>query len=341
MQHTITSLLSYTYTYMIYNAHIQVIDVAYLVVIICLIIPHFTGFRGNNTVSSSFICNTDEESLSLGNPTRGTNILCSCFGILIFSGFKIILIYTGMLCVNIWYRLWKPLTDAGLRKRYLHGFAFILVFVYDIFIIGFGGIEANPSNGVCYVANNTVLLLMLDIIPNILFIIISALCVAHAAKSLKRELNVIQQADLVTDDLINLIHRMLAFLFIAIASSAIVVLTEIVWWICSVLWEESTNEWIHCAQVRTISEGKWRKGIGNKCIDELKKEGYSFPNEIFFIAFPIAALLRFVFIKIESEFKIIVVVMILLFIFISFVNCHSFVMFFLSQYHLHRFLQLR
>lgn len=78
-----------------------IIDAAYLVVIICLILPHFSLFDGKNTVSSQYICNSNEQSLSIGNPISGNNGLCTLFGLLIFSGFKTILIYTGMLSVNI------------------------------------------------------------------------------------------------------------------------------------------------------------------------------------------------------------------------------------------------
>eukprot|EP01083_Nonionella_stella_P270720 916881_1 len=271
-----------------------VIDAAYLIVILCLLLPHLSFFDGGNTVSHSYICNSNNDTLSLGNPLYGNNGLCTLFGLLIFSGFKIILIYTGMLCVNIWYRLWRPMVDVGIKKRYLHGAPFAIVFLFDILVIALGGIDANPSNGMCYIPMNDIpLLLILDIIPNVLFIIISGSSVAHAAKQLKNELNVIQQAELVSDDLINLIHRMVGFLIMAVLGSAIVVFTQIIWIMNGEVWETSTQEWIGCAQDKILQneDGIWKYKYGDQCIAQLKEDGFSFPHEMFFIAFPIAALL--------------------------------------------------
>eukprot|EP01084_Bolivina_argentea_P006733 12745_1 len=269
-----------------------VIDAAYLLVIICLFIPSFSYFDGGNTVASTYICNHDEQTLSINNPIHSSNGLCTLFALFIFTAFKVILIYTGIVCVNIWYRLWKPMVDVGIEKRYIHLVAISIILLFDIIILSVGGIDANPSNGMCYISmNNNALLIIVDIIPNILFIIVSAICIYHATKQLKLELKVIQQADLVTDDLVNLVHRMTGFLIMAVLSSAFIVFTEIIWLIGKNLYEESMLQWIDCTQDKVVTTGVWKYEIGDECIHELEQEGFVFPNEMFFIAFPIAALL--------------------------------------------------
>ena len=79
----------------------------------------------------------------------------------------------------------------------------------------------------------------------------------------------------------------------AVLSSSFVVLSELIWWSCASYWRESTKEWIQCTQDEVRNSDEWRYEIGDQCIKELKEDGYSFPNEIFFIAFPIAALFRY------------------------------------------------
>lgn len=190
--------------------------------------------------------------------------------------------------------------DGGIQKKYLHGLAIGMVIICDIIVIGFGAIDSNPSNGVCYLSfiNHSGLLLAMDIIPNILFIIISFLCVMDAVKHLKAAMIVIEQASLDSDDLLNLVHRLYGFLIMAVLSSSFIVFIEILWWNDKNLWIESSEEYVVCAQNK-LSGQQWNYEIGDQCISELKQDGYSFPNELFFIALPIAALLRFIHINFQ------------------------------------------
>lgn len=152
----------------------------------------------------------------------------------------------------------------------------------------------------CYISQDEPhLLLWLDIIPNVLFTIISILCIRHASKQLRVELPVLLEGGCEDDDMIGLIRRLAAFLMIAFLSSAFFVIEEIVWLSFESKWETSTEKWIECAQNETANEiangesSSWNYQIGDDCIEQLKEEGYPFPHVFFFISFPVMALLRY------------------------------------------------
>ena len=190
------------------------------------------------------------------------------------------------------------MTPFGASKKYIHLSAIAIIILSNTILLGLGAIDASPSNGICYLSmyRNYALLMTLDIVPNILFIFVSTLCVISAVKTLRQELKIIQRADLVSDDLVNLIYRMIAFLILGTLSSCTIILVELAWIHNGSHWSELTEEYIQCTQ----TQNEWDYTIGDECIEELQeKDGYSFPNEIVFIVFPTAVLLRFVLLQFQ------------------------------------------
>lgn len=125
---------------------------------------------------------------------------------------------------------------------------------------------------------------------------ISIACMLHSIKSLKFELLIIESAHLVSDDLRNLVHRMIGFIVMTVVWILFTILLQFFWSVSHAAWEKSSQVWVECIQdimnVQNISE--YSDWIGDQCIDDSSGR-HVFPSAIYFVTFPIANLIRYAF----------------------------------------------
>ena len=263
---------------------------------LCLIVPHLDSMisdTSNIALNSYYLCNLKEKSLSIGNPIEGGNFVAFLIGITLYSSMKLGMIYLALLCMNLFYRLWRPLQKLGIKKRNIHLFTFITVILLDCIVIGLNGIDVNPSNGIAYISPNKNLYLFIfcEILPNVIYIIVSVPCIMFAIESLRRELNLIRNAEMVFSDLVNLINRLTWFLMLSTVSFSYVVLVEIYWLIMSQTFRQSTKKWLQCVEDGMMKDGllTYSYKIGDTCHQELRDDHYIFPGIWLFLSLPILA----------------------------------------------------
>ena len=109
---------------------ILIISGCYVVNCFCIVIPQFDVKNS----SHSYTCNLEEDSVSLGNPFNGGNGLAFFWGLLLFTSVKVGLLYTAMLCISLWFTLYRPLSKVDLKK-YLHTAVLCIVLIFDIIVI--------------------------------------------------------------------------------------------------------------------------------------------------------------------------------------------------------------
>ena len=184
--------------------------------------------------------------------------------------------------------------------------AFILILTGVI--LGTSSIDANVSNRICYLPYATTqnlgwFLSVFDVIPSFIFIFISLISVIYSVKTLRREITIIQKADLVSDDLNNLIHRLIGFLIMSLFSAIIIVGAEAWWLMGNKSYGKTAKKWIECSQNLSQINGGFDDNVGDTCHNEVTNTN-AFPPILLFVSFPIAILLRLIYIYCVSNIYI-------------------------------------